>query len=225
MKTSSFALAGLFALALGCAVASPALADSITITLDDDWGSDPGSGSPTITFDDGGGTGSVTVTMDLSGLSSTTEFVSRWYLNSAVDPDDFTFAYEASDSTGPAASSIATTFNVKDSAFRADGDGYYDIVFFFPTSGGTFGDDEVVVYTIEGDGITASTFNVMGLSHGPGTPGPFSSAVKLQGTDGGGGSTWIGGAPQPQPVPEPGTIGLLAAGLGAIAVRARRRRV
>jgi hypothetical protein len=122
-----------------------------------DTGSAP-SGSPpppwlTATFNDGVVSGSVQLTPVATNLVQD-EFVSDWYLN--LDPAhgpillDITYALG-----GPEASNISTEVN----AFEADGDGFFDILFEFPTALDTFGPDDFVVYNMEAsEAITASCF-------------------------------------------------------------------
>ena len=64
--------------------ATPAMADSITLTMTDEFsGPDPTGPFPTITFDDEGSAGSAKITFDVSMLSSSDGKANRWYFNFA----------------------------------------------------------------------------------------------------------------------------------------------
>ena len=194
-----------------------ASATTIERVLEIHFGSDPASGFVTATYEDNDTAGSVTLTLDTSGLSLSTEFVSEWYIN-----------YESSGST--AVGSLVFTYNDGSSdqeatsislgpldSYQADGDGRYDIVLGFDTSNDStdrFNINEVVVYDITGTGILASDFDVFSVEEGE--QGTYISAAHIQGTaiD----SDWLGA------VPEPGSVVLFATGLLVAGVLIRRDR-
>jgi PEP-CTERM motif len=225
MRLSMSLGGGLLALSLLVAAAGSARAESITFTLDAPLtAKPPGSGAPTITFDDLGGTGTVVMTMSLEGLTDPDEFVTSWFFNSDVNPTGFTFTFDDANSTGAAAASIDSAFNSA-ADFKADGTGgLHDILFQFSSSNGQggalrFGAGEVVVYTITGAGITASTFDVLSISDA-GNP-QYHSVVHLQGiAQDPPGSTYLGDFSHS---PEPGTIALVAVGVAGLVARRRRR--
>lgn len=117
---------------------------------------------------------------------------------------------------GSAPNSIGTGVD----AFKADGDGWFDILFDFPPPPGSqnarFTAGETVVYDITYTGpIDVNSFD---FSSAPGGGnGTFLSAAHVQQTGGGSGSGWIGAA-----VPEPATALLLGGGLVALAAGRRR---
>jgi len=202
------------ALILGVGVEARAL--TITHTLDQHFGSDPASGFVTATYDDGGGSGSVTLTLDSNGLDLAGEFVAAWYINFTGDPTSLSFAYEGGSSSGPAA-----TVSTGTDSFMADGDGNFDILFDFPQGAGNrFDIDEVVVYTITGIGITAADFD--DFSAAGGGQGTYLSAAKINGTclgspgctDNNEGSDWVGAVPEPNATLLFG-VGCLVAGIAA----------
>jgi len=154
------------------------------------------------TFDDGDITGNVTLTMEDLNLTDT-EFVSEWYFN--LDPVlnltnltiDFYDVQSGTVSTGT-------------DSFKADGDGLYDILFSFPTSGDRFGDGESSTWTFTLDGLTANSFDFLSLPDGG--HGPYPTAAHVQGIAGGY-SGWI-------TTPIPGAVWLFGAGLfGLIGMR------
>jgi len=167
-------------------------------------------------FDDGGSPGTVTLTMTAPGLSYDPdseppyyEFVSGWYFNFQGDASSLGFEL----TSGVAAASVNHT-----DQYKADGDGYYDILFSFPTAGSNldlrFMIDDTSVWTITGTGITANSFNV-GSSSGGGE-GSFLSAAHIQSSIEGS-SAWA-------TVPIPGTVWIFGAGLiGLVGIRRKIR--
>ncbi len=116
-------------------------------------------------------------------------------------------------------------------AFKADGDGDYDIQFSFTTGGNvskTFTNGDVLQYAITGNSISAESFDF--LSNPDGGHGPFVTAAHIQNTTGAGsgGSGWVadttGGTIVITNVPEPSSILLGALGLIAGVVPCCRRR-
>ena len=109
-------------------------------------------------------------------------------------------------------------------AFKADGDGFYDLQVMFPSSGGSHGPDrfapgDTVVFTVSATGITPESF--LAFSAPGGGAGPFQVAAHVISIDSQSGqSGWI----SDQPVPEPATLLLLGSGLVGIAANLRRRR-
>jgi hypothetical protein len=216
-------LAAGFALLLG----AEAQATLITHTLDVNFGAEDASGFLIATYDDGGGTGSVTITLDASNLSLSGEFIDEWYINFAGgDPTSLVFT----PGSGDDAVDILQTPLVDPSVYKADGDGIYDIVFLFANAppADRFNAGETVVYTVTGAGITAADFDL--FSTDTGGAGPYLSAAHVQGTDcvsGIGcndtgspdneGSDWLGA------VPEPGALALFSTSLIVAGALARRR--
>lgn len=203
-----------------CAVVAFALfslqstAATLTLNFDQEFsgGADPLGGTPWLTalFDDDGTAGSVTLTLT-SGLVDN-EFFSGIYLN-FDDTQDVT-ALSFALVSGDAASSI----NLQKNKYKADGDGKYDILLSFPTSGNRFGAGETVIYDITLAGIVASDFNF--LSKPSGGNGPFTGAAHVQGIGTAGDSGWIA----PNPVPVPAAVWLFGSGLLGLVGVARRKR-
>ena len=153
--------------------------------------------------------GGVQLTMS-SGLSGT-EFASGWYFN--FDPTRNAAGLGFSYVSGVMASSpVSTGIN----AFKADGDGYFDIKFKFAAN--DFGQNDKSVYLITGSDLDVYDFKFSSVQGGGN--GTYYSAAHVQsiGTDGEG-SGWIG-APEPGSpvVPLPAAAWLLGSGLLGLGV-------
>lgn len=190
-------------------------------------GDTPAGTSPWIkaTFDDGGGTGTVNLTITTSGLTGSENVTGMYFnLDPALNPTSLSFSFTALGSTGPAATSIQTTAaEPPSSAFKADGDGLYDILFNFPTGSG-FNANETVKYSITGiASLTASSFNFLSACGNPSCSGPgnYYAAAKVQNTPGPTGSSWI--ASNVGVVPIPAAVWLFGSGLLGLIGLARRK--
>lgn len=176
--------------------------------------SDPNEIFAKAIFDDGGGTGTVTLTMSVLNNLSAGAYVNDWYFNVDTAPlSGIAF------SSGTAASSVQNGTN----AFKPDGSGFYDIAFHFPTNNpGELAQGHTSVYTLTGANITAASFNALSTSPSDPGHGPFISALHVQGY---GNSVWIAGhegGGGGSEIPEPATLALL--GLGLLGIAATRRR-
>ncbi|MBI2826021.1 MAG: hypothetical protein HYX69_15155 [Planctomycetia bacterium] len=178
----------------------------------------------TVTINDHGGSGSVTLDIAGSGLSFN-ESVSELSLNldPSLDPANLVFSAPTK-SRAFTTPTIATAAN----AFKADGDGFYDIDLAFAVGSGasTFRSGDSIEYTITGiASLNALSFNF--LSKPAGGHGPFIMAAHVQNTGGAGGgsSGWVTDSGGGQVlIPEPATCLLAAlAGLGILVVRRRIR--
>jgi hypothetical protein len=167
-------------------------------------GAPPAGPTPwlTVRYDDGGASGSVTMTFTATNLVGS-EFVSGLYLNvvPSMDPNALTFGSPVK--TG---SFTSPAIHRGTDAFKADGDGYFDILLSFATSGGEAGRftaADAVSYTITGPAsLTAASFAARSASRGTGYP--IAAHVQGIGTDGCL-SGWV-------TVPEPASLSLLALG-------------
>lgn len=194
-----------------------ALGATITHSLDFEFsgGQNPAGPSPwvDITFDDSfGGPNTVRVTISNTNITAN-EFNSAVYLNfdPALDPTALSFSAIDNSASTP-------TISTGVDAFKADGDGFFDILFDFPPPPGQpaakFTAGESVIYDItHTSAISASSFDFQSAPGGGN--GSHPAAAHIQGIAGGG-SGWIG-------VPEPATAWLLV--MAAAAGAAMRRRI
>lgn len=216
----------------------PAAAEAITVDFVFS-GQQPGNSGPwgTVTFTDAGG-GNTIVTMSAlggaTGLASG-EFITFWGVNTS--DTSFTVG-PLTTVTGTVTGTIgACPAPCGDNSFRADGDGYYNIVVSFETAStaGRFTGGETVQFEVFGAAV--GTFSPLSASGGG--AGTYNTAIHIQGI-GDGCSAWagnsdsagkvgsgIGTACGGTRVPEPGTVALIGAGLlsvgGFVRFRSRPR--
>jgi hypothetical protein len=172
----------------------------------------------TATFEDVA-PGTVSLTISNSGLTAN-EYVSGLYFN--LDPTKSPMSLQfnfVSGTAGVTLPVVTTGVNFE----RADGDGYYDVLFSFATAAsGRFNANDYFVYTITGiPGLTTADF--IYLSAPAGGVGPFLAAGHVQSIGTNALSGWI--APTETtplvPIPEPSTAALLLAAAGIIVYRHR----
>lgn len=220
VRLLSFWATGLLGLVLFAA--GPASATVITFNLNFEFsgGVAPEGTAPwsTITIDDTadiGGANSVRITISNVNLTDA-EFISGVYLNldPGLDPTLLTF-------TSVNTSAVASVgFSTGVNAFQADGDGQFDILLALPPPPGAFAEKFTAGETLVFDltytsALVAANFD-FGSAPGGGQ-GIYRAAASVQGIgpadeDSG----WIG------PVPEPGVVLLLAAGLLGLGATKRK---
>ncbi len=209
---------------------SVSLAEVVRIDFDivfSDGSTHPKLDTPwlSVIIDDHDAVGSVTMTFQTNtgvdtGLSDP-ETLAGVYLNldSDISTDSLEFNYITDGSTGPKANQI----HVGIDAYKADGDGYYDLLFDFPPPPGNnkFNAGETVVYQITGEGLVADSFVYWSNSEGS-EWGPYIAAAKILSTgDNGSGSAWI--ASEMSAVPVPAGILMFLPSIVGIAAIGRRR--
>ncbi len=214
IKSCAAALFGLFSL--------QASAATVTFNYTESFGAvTPDGPAPyaIAVFDDGGTAGSVTLTMSVSSTVNMADVTEMYFsLDPLLDANSLNFTRDGG--TGPSAAD--TTISTGTDAFKADGDGLYDILFDFPPPPGTissrFNAGEDLVYTISGiASLTASSFNFWATPDGG--EGPYLSVAKFQSTGPDQeGSDWVGA------VPVPAAVWLFGSGLLGLIGIARRKR-
>jgi len=167
-------------------------------------------------FDDGGGTGTVTLTMSVYNNLTVGAYVNDWYFNVANNT-----ALSIEFISGIAA---PTVVNTPDSPSPSLGEaGKFDFAFNFYTSNpGDLGRGFNSVYKLTGADIDAFSFNAPSLQQG--TSEVYVGAIHAQGY---GDSVKIAGEPNqnpdPIPTPEPSSLALLGLGLIVSVFSLRRR--
>jgi len=156
------------------------------------------------------GADTVEIKMEATSLPGS-EKITEWYFN--IDGAMTTLPSHIS-------GEMADSVTADPDNLKADGDGFFDLLFEFPTSGDVFEDSEESVWTLSFTGLSATDF----LSES--TPGGlagamFFSAVFL------GNAYWapstVNGEPvDVTPIPEPSTLLLLGSGLLAGGVFRKR---
>ena len=186
--------------------------------------SSPAEAAPWIdaTFQDSAN--GVLLTVDNPGLTGG-EFVSELYLN--LNPIDNVKSLNFTPVSGSSGVN-APTIQTGEDAYKADGDGKYDILFTFSTSNsGRFGAGDSLTYLISGvTGLTSADFEYK--STPAGGHGPFYAAAHVQGIAGetGSDSVWMDPSLGPQiiPVPEPGPVAFVVLAMALLGATLWSRR-
>jgi hypothetical protein len=205
-------LIGVAALAL---MPAAAFADTVTVSFlpTNTFSGTAPSGTLTAQFSDVAGGVQLVITSSLAS-GENLDPGKALYLN--INPSksfmlpDLSFAL-----TGNTGFSQAASVQTGEDAFKADGTGgNYDIQFTYGSSTKAFttGESQTYLITTSVGTISADDFNY--LSTG-GSPTPFLAAIHVQNTPSGGqGSGWVGGTPDPVPVPP--SLVLALTGIGSL---------
>lgn len=200
-----------------CVCAVPSLATILTFDMSVIF---EGPGVPTnelgsppwvqVEFDDGGTSGTVTMTISAPGLESNPEKISQMYFNldPLLDPTQLVFSDLAMSTN-----ILEPDISLGTDLYKADGDGFFDILLAFNTNGPAlaFNGGDTIEYTISLSGLTADSFDF--VSAADGGPGEFYVAAHLLSLGTAQDSAHV-------TVPEPTTIALLA--LGGLWFRKRK---
>lgn len=208
------AFATVAALLLGT---TPLHADIIEWLLDFEFSdATPPDGTVTVTLDDHDATGAVWLTVDATGLDkypepppSTLQYsqhVKELYLNLGPSPYLTKLSWDYGGISPDAY--VVDAFKQGVNEFKADGDGYFDLLIEFANSGdGRLSAGEWADLKITGDGLSTSSFEY--LSAPGGGHGPFYVAAHVGGIGPKDESGWV----TTQPVPEASTMILFGSGL------------
>ncbi len=183
------------------------------------WAVEPQGDKPWLTavFEDV--TAGVKLTLTATNLTGN-EFVSKWYFNLAPDLDPSALLFEGS----PSGTFVDPTPYLKKNEYKADGDGYFDILFAFAEAGGSderFGVGDSIEYLITGiaDLAASSFYHLSADKKGVPAAGGLYTAAHVQaivGEDPNVTSGWV-------TTPEPVTLVLMGLGTAGLLVRHRRR--
>jgi len=192
--------------------ATPLQADVITWDLTYEFsGAMAPDGTVTVTLEDtGANTVELTVDFLLGPMSNDQEHVKLLLLN--VNPASLMPLTITPDPYPPTAYSVVIPIGQGENAFKADGDGKFDIEFEFGDSGADrLSAGEKAVFTMAETGLATSSF--LSLSEPAGGHGPFYVAAHVGGIgEGGEDSGWVTDQ-NGDVIPEASTMILFSSGL------------
>lgn len=219
---SAAAMACLFAVLSG----GQAQATIVTYSMNIEFsgGTAPSASAPwvVVNLDDHNQSGVVDLKVTAPGLTGNENLASLYLnLDPALNPNDLIFS-----SIVQSRAFTTPTISTGSNSFKADGDGFYDLLLGFAVGGPptTFIHGDMLELSISGI-ATLNALSFFELSLPAGGHGPFTSAAHVQNTGGGGQSGWITDGTNGGPnIPEPGSATLLVIGAaGALGYRGWRR--
>lgn len=154
------------------------------------------------------------------GAGGTNADIQYFYFN--VDPDYTGLIVEGADMLG-----LSIDFDAynqpTNNLHKADGDGYFDVWTYFG-DGGPVLQTTTLYISLPGTSLSVANFadGTTATQSVGGEKGGFTVATHIQSTATPAGSEFVGGNPGP-PIPEPGTLLLLGAGLCILGLLRRRR--
>jgi len=203
-------LCALAAMLLGVSMLGVGTANAAVVSYDFVFefsgGDQPAGPAPWLnaTFDDGGSAGAVELTLSADGLVDK-EFVTQWYFN--VEPFQL---ISVSHDSGVMPTGTASASN----GFKADGDGWFDLLILYMDPGDKFAAGLESVLTLTAAGLTADMFRALSLGDGNSPNGLFAAAeirgIATEDCDCGKGSGWVA------PIPIMGALPLLLSALGLL---------
>jgi len=221
-------------------LATPASATIIESTIDDSFGTGSGAGTfLTATFDDEDTAGSVILTIDVSTLNVGSKVLS-FYFNYTGNPALLTFSFDVLNTADDPGIKEITTDGAN--CCESDGDGFYDIEFFW-MGGAKFLQTETFDVTMSFLDLLATDFIDFSAPGGGAGNQPYCTSAHV--ADAGPNPNFDSGNPEGPgnervtsdhfggnclvlttngTIPEPSTLALFAIGLVGLGVMTRRRR-
>jgi VPDSG-CTERM motif len=193
-------------------------ANALSFTLNTAFSGDQPDGTVKVDITDFAlNTVQLTITSQLADPLAPLENMESLYLNLNPNYDPTSLLFAKTGGTGSFTDPLISTGT---NAFKADGDGLYDILFAFAPPGVRFDSTDSITYQVtRAAGLVAADFNE--LSAPAGGHGPFLAAAHIQNTDGPQGSGWI--APNGAHVPDGGaTVMLMGTALACLGALRRR---
>ncbi len=213
-----------WAIWVACASTAYGNALNIPMTVEFSGATAPSAPPPWVRvyLDDSTQNGTLKLWIEALGLTDE-EFLASVYLNFDPSYDVTQLKFTVDEKVG---TFDLTQISLGQNLFKADGDGYYDILLEFSSAGpNRLGPGEHLGYILSMQGTPLPLLAFLQMSAPGGQHGPFMAAGHIQGiAPDGENSGWIShpGTSVPQIIPEPATLTLL--GLAGAALISHRKR-